>query len=172
MSLARWDPFLQLTDLEKEMNRLMRRQFSGQEPGGNALATAGFAPPVDIYEDENKVTLKMEAPGIDSNDIEIRVDGNTLTVSGERRLEKEEKKENFRRVERSYGSFIRSFTLPYSADTNKIEANFNNGVLQIDVPKRSESRGRQIKIGENASGSEQGQQKSAGEQNPKKPKAA
>lgn len=174
MSLTRWDPF-QLTDIEKEMNRLIRRQFSGQERGGDALTTAGFAPPVDIYEDEDKLTLKMEAPGINSDDIDIRVDGNVLTVSGERRLEKEEKKENFRRVERSYGSFTRSFTLPYAADTNKIEANFDNGVLQIDVPKRAESRGKQIKIGEGSGTSErkqQSEQSEKSEQKQPKPKAA
>lgn len=171
MSLARWDPFLQLTDFEKEMNRLLRRS-SGQELSGGTLSTAGFAPPVDIYDDENKITLKIEVPGIKRDDLDIRVDGNILTVSGERRLEQEEKKENFRRVERSYGSFTRSFTLPSTADTNNIEADFNNGVLQIDVPKRAESRGKRIKIGERSSPSEQNQQKQQSQQNQPKPKAA
>lgn len=157
MSLARWDPFSQLATLEREINRLFRRQFAGtsSRPEQEALITGQFAPPVDIYEDEKKLTFKMEVPGIDPKDLEARVEGNTLTVNGERKFEKEEKKENFRRVERGYGSFSRSFTLPPSADPDSVKAEFNNGILQIDVAKRAEAQGKQIRITERAGASEQ-----------------
>lgn len=155
MSLARWDPFPELRTLEREMNRLFRHQLAAAALPEEALTSAQFAPPVDIYEDENRLTFKMEVPGIDPKDLDIRVDGNMLTVSGERKFESEEKKENFRRVERAYGSFSRSFTLPPSADVDSVKANFEDGVLQIDVPKRPEARGKQIKVSERTGGSEQ-----------------
>lgn len=153
MSLARWDPFLEFRTLENQMNRLFRRQLADRPE--EALTSAEFSPAVDVYEDDNKLTLKVEVPGIDANDLDIRVDGNMLTISGERKFEREEKKENFRRVERAYGSFSRSFTLPSSADTDNVKASFENGVLQIEVPKRAEARGKQIKIGEATRGLQQ-----------------
>ena len=150
MSLARWDPFRELQNLENDMNRLFRRQLSGASRPEETLTNSQFAPPVDVYEDDSRLSLKMDVPGIDAKDLDIRVDGNLLTVSGERKFEKEEKKENFRRVEREYGSFSRSFTLPSSADTNNINANFENGTLRIDITKRANSRAKQIQIGEAA----------------------
>lgn len=148
MSLARWDPFRELQNLEHEMNRLFRRQFAGAARPEEALTASQFAPPVDVYEDDSKLSIKMDVPGIDTKDLDIRVDGNLLTVSGERKFETEEKKENFRRVEREYGSFSRSFTLPASADPEKISANCENGTLRIDIAKRADSRTKQIKIAE------------------------
>jgi HSP20 family protein len=148
MSLARWDPFREFQNLEHEMNRLFRRQLSGTPHSEDALTTSQFAPPMDVYEDDKKVSIKMDVPGIDAKDLDIRVDGNTLTVSGERKIENEEKKENFRRVEREYGAFSRSITLPPSADTDKVNASFENGTLRIDITKRADSRTKQIKIGE------------------------
>jgi HSP20 family protein len=147
MGLTRWNPLLDLRSMENEMNRMLRRSrpwLIGSEEG---LATTAFAPPVDIYEDDNKLTLKLQAPGIDPNDLDVHVEGNTLSISGERKFEREEKEENFRRIESQYGSFCRTFSLPASADTDKINADFHNGVLKIDVPKRAESKGKQIKIG-------------------------
>src|SRR5437763_3276450 len=88
------------------------------------LTTAAFAPPVDVYEDEHNITLKIEVPGIDEKDIDVRLENNTLTVQGERKFEKEEKEENFRRVERRYGSFTRSFTLPKTVDAENVTANY------------------------------------------------
>ena len=148
MNLARWDPFQELQSLENAMNRLFRRQLSGALRTEEALTAPQFAPPIDVYEDDNKLSIKMDVPGIDAKDLEIRLDGNLLTVSGERKFESDEKKEHFRRMEREYGSFSRSLTLPASVDTDKISANFANGTLRIDVAKRTDSRTKQIKIAE------------------------
>src|SRR5580693_6636558 len=115
--LTRWEPFREFSaqDRMNRMNRLFRESYSPEGPE-EALTTAGFAPLVDIYEDEHNITLKIEVPGIDEKDIDVRIENNTLTVHGERKIEKEEKEENFRRVERQYGSFTRSFTLPTTVD--------------------------------------------------------
>ena len=145
MSIARWDPFLELKTLDDRLNRWLGRSPASTE--GTSAGVLQFAPPADVYEDDNKITLKMEVPGVKQEDLDIRIDGNTLSVSGERKFEKDEKKENFRRVERQYGSFSRLFELPSSADRENITANFKNGVLQIEVPKRAEARGKQIQIG-------------------------
>ncbi|PYV97175.1 MAG: molecular chaperone [Acidobacteria bacterium] len=141
--LTRWDPFREFTTLQDRMNRLFRDSFSeGQE----ALTTSTFAPPVDVYEDEHNVTLKIEVPGIDEKDIDVRIENNTLTVHGERKFEKEEKEENYRRVEREYGSFTRSFTLPNSVDPENVQANYEKGVLKIKLAKKAEAKPKQIKV--------------------------
>ena len=111
-----------------------------------ALTTTSFAPPVDIYEDEHNITLKLEVPGIDEKDIDVRIEGNTLTVHGERKIETEEKEENFRRVERQYGSFTRSFTLPSSVDLGQVSADYEKGVLKIKLAKKTEAKPKQIKV--------------------------
>ena len=108
--LSRWEPFREsstMQDRMNRMNRLFRESYSPEGPE-DALTTTSFAPPVDIYEDEHNITLKLEVPGIDEKDIDVRIENTTLTVHGERKIEKEEKEENFRRVERQYGSFTRS----------------------------------------------------------------
>jgi len=101
---------------------------------------------VDIYEDEHSITLKLEVPGIDEKDIDVRIDNNTLTVHGERKIEKGEKEENFRRVERQYGSFTRSFTLPSSVDSGQVSADYNQGVLKIKLAKKAEAKPKQIRV--------------------------
>ena len=142
--LTRWDPFREFSTLQDRMNRLFRDSFSeGRE---EALATGAFAPPVDVYEDEHRITLKIEVPGIDEKDIDVRVENNTLTVHGERKFEKEEKEENYRRVERQYGSFTRSFTLPNTVDTDSVSANYEKGVLKIKLAKKAEAKPKQIKV--------------------------
>ena len=110
------------------------------------MTSVGFAPPVDVYEDEHNVTLKIEVPGIDEKDLDIRIENNTLTVHGERKFEKEEKEENFRRVERQYGSFTRTFTLPTTVDANQVQANYEKGVLKINLAKKAEAKPKQIKV--------------------------
>jgi HSP20 family protein len=127
------------------MNRLFRESYSPESPD-EALTTTSFAPPVDIYEDEHNITLKLEVPGIDEKDIDVRIENNTLTVHGEREIEKEEKEENFRRVERQYGSFTRSFTLPSSVDSGQVSAHYDKGVLKIKLAKKAEAKPKQIKI--------------------------
>src|SRR5437879_7226117 len=136
--LTRWDPLREAATMQNRMNRLFRESYSPEGPE-EALTTTSFAPPVDIYEDEHNITLKIEVPGIDEKDIDVRIENNTLIVHGERKLEKEEKEENFRRVERQYGSFTRSFTLPNSVDTGQVSANYDNGVLKISQEERSQA---------------------------------
>src|SRR5689334_4532646 len=147
--VTRSNPFGQFSSMQEgvnRMNRLFREQFQNPEVPGEALTTTGFAPPVDIYEDEHNITLKMEVPGIDEKDIDVRIENNTLTVRGERKFEKEEKEENFRRVERQYGSFTRSFTLPSSVETENIQASYDKGVLEIRLAKKAEAKPKQIKV--------------------------
>jgi HSP20 family protein len=146
--LTRWEPlreFATMQDRIHRMNRLFRESYSPEGPE-EALTTTSFAPPVDIYEDEHTIALKLEIPGIDEKDIDVRIDNNTLTVHGERKIEKEEKEENFRRVERQYGSFTRSFTLPSSVDVGQVSADYDQGVLKIKLAKKAEAKPKQIKV--------------------------
>jgi HSP20 family protein len=146
--LTRWEPFREFSTMQdrmNRMNRLFRESYSPEGPE-DALATTSFAPPVDIYEDEHTIALKLEVPGIDEKDIDVRIEGNTLTVHGERKIEKEEKEENFRRVERQYGSFTRSFTLPSSVDTGQVSADYDRGVLKINLAKKAEAKPKQIRV--------------------------
>src|SRR6202042_3323949 len=143
--LTRWEPFREFSTLQDRMNRLFRESY---HEGGRdeSLTASSFAPAVDVYEDEHNVTLKIEVPGIDEKDIDVRIENNTLTVHGERKIEKEEKEENFRRVERQYGSFTRSFTLPSSVDTGQVNARYDNGVLKITLAKKADAKPKQIKV--------------------------
>jgi len=146
--LTRWDPLREFSVMQDRLNRMNRlsRESYGPEGSEEALTTTSFAPPVDIYEDEHNITLKLEVPGIAEKDIDVRIDNNTLTVHGERKMEKEEKEENFRRVERQYGSFTRSFTLPSSVDPQQVSADYNQGVLKIKLAKKAEAQPKQIKV--------------------------
>jgi HSP20 family protein len=143
--LTRWDPLRDLATLQNRINRIVRESYSPEGPE-EALTTTSFAPPVDIYEDEHTITLKMEVPGIDEKDIDVRIENNTLTVHGERKFEKEEKEENFRRIERQYGSFTRSFTLPSSVDSGQVSAHYDKGLLKINLAKKAEAKPKQIKV--------------------------
>ena len=127
--LTCWDPFREFSTMQDRMNRLFRESYSPEGPE-EALTTTSFAPPVDIYEDEHNITLKIEVPGIHEKDIDVRVENNTLIVHGERKIGKEEKEENFRRVERQYGSFTRSFTLPNSVDPQQVNTVINAVLFQ------------------------------------------
>src|SRR5438552_18752402 len=146
--LTRWDPLREFSMLHDRMNRMNRLSSKSYSPEGpeEALTTTSFAPPVDIYEDEHDITLKLEVPGIDENDIDVRIDNNTLTVHGERKIEKDEKEENFRRVERQYGSFTRTFTLPNSVDPGQVSAHYDKGVLKVKLAKKAEAKPKQIKV--------------------------
>jgi HSP20 family protein len=141
--ITRWDPFREFTTLQDRMNRLFRDQQSGPE---ESLTTTTFAPPVDVYEDEHNITLKIEVPGIDEKDIDVRIENNTLTVHGERKFDKDEKEENYRRVESQYGSFTRTFTLPTTVDSEAIKADYDKGVLKITLAKKAEAKPKQIKV--------------------------
>src|SRR5260370_1498550 len=143
--LTRWEPFRELSTMKDRINRAFSESYTGADRD-DSLTTSSFAAAVDVYEDEHQVTLKIEVPGIDEKDIDVRVEGNTLTVHGERKIEKEEKEENYRRVERQYGSFTRSFTLPSSVDTGQVNAHYDNGVLKISLAKKAEAKPKQIKV--------------------------
>jgi HSP20 family protein len=145
---TRWQPAREFSTPQDSMNRMIRLLRESYSPEGpeEALTTTSFAPPVDIYEDEHNITLKLEVPGIDEKDIDVRVENTTLTVHGEHKLEKEEKEENFRRVERQYGSFTRSFTLPSTVNPEKVSAHYDKGVLKISLAKNAEAKPKRIKV--------------------------
>jgi len=142
MAITRWDPFREVVALQNRMNSL----FRDLNDDGGPMTTAAFAPAADIYEDEGKIAIKLEVPGIDEKDLDVSVENNTLTVKGERKFEKEEKEENFHRVERRYGSFFRAFTLPSTVDTEHVTANYQNGVLKLELKKKPEAQPKQIKV--------------------------
>ena len=145
MAITRWDPFRDVMTLQNRMNSLFQ-DFNRSQGDGDSLATTAFAPPVDIYEDEHKIMLKVDAPGMKESDFDIQMENGVLTVKGERKFEKEEKEENFHRIERRYGSFYRSFTLPNTINPETIKANYDAGVLKVELEKRAEARPKQIKV--------------------------
>ena len=142
MAITRWDPFREVVTMQNRLNSLFRDMNDSDSP----LTTAAFVPAVDIYEDDKKVMLKLEVPGIDEKDLDVSVEKNTLTVKGERKFSSEEKEENFHRIERRYGSFFRSFTLPSTVDTEQVQASYNAGVLKLELAKKPEAQPKQIKI--------------------------
>jgi HSP20 family protein len=145
MAITRWDPFRDVLALQNRLNSLFD-DFTRGQGEQDALTTAAFVPPVDIYEDEHKVVLKLEVPGIKQDELDIRVENNTLTVRGERKFEKEEKQENFHRIERRYGSFYRAFTVPSTVDTDSVQASYDAGILKIEMQKKAEAKPKQIKV--------------------------
>src|ERR1700689_1921023 len=142
--LTRFEPFREFSPPQGRLNRLFRE--SHREGQDESLTTSSFAPAVDVYEDEHNVTLKIEVPGVDEKDIDVNLENNTLTVHGDRKIEKEEKEENYRRVEREYGSFARTFTLPTTVDSEKVSATYDKGVLKVTLPKKAEAKPKQIKV--------------------------
>src|ERR1700679_2039805 len=143
MAITRWDTYRDVLALQNRMNSLFQ-DFSRSGNGESELATAGFVPPVDIFEDENKLVLKIEIPGIRQEDIDVRLENNTLAVKGERNFYSEGREENFHRVERRYGSLYRAFTLPNAIDQSTIKADYEAGVLKIELHKRAETKPRQV----------------------------
>ncbi|MGQ9672923.1 MAG: Hsp20/alpha crystallin family protein [Candidatus Aminicenantales bacterium] len=154
MAIIRWDPFRDLMTLRDRMNRLFEDVFTSARGEEKELISSSWTPAVDIYEDENQLVLMAEVPGIDEKDIEIKLEDNTLSIQGERKIEKETKEENYHRIERAYGSFYRSFTLPNYIDQEKIQAEHENGILKITMPKRPELKPRKVKILKAAEGKE------------------
>ncbi|MGD0731574.1 MAG: Hsp20/alpha crystallin family protein [Terracidiphilus sp.] len=128
--------------MQNRLNTLFREINDGDNP----LTTASFVPAVDVYEDDEKVVIKLEVPGIEEKDLDVRVENHTLTVKGERKFEAEEKEQNFHRIERRYGTFFRAFTLPSTVDTENVGASYNAGVLKLELKKKAEAQPKQIKI--------------------------
>lgn len=149
MAIVRWEPFRDMVGIQERMNRLFDEAFRGAPRTGaeDDWALGGsWAPVVDIYEQGGDIVLKAELPGVDPKDADIRVENNTLTLRGERKLDNEIKRENYHRVERAYGTFSRSFTLPSVVDTDKIKAEYKDGVLRVTLPKREEAKPKQITV--------------------------
>jgi HSP20 family protein len=144
--ITRFDPFRDTNTLNQAFNRLFQSNLESNRGHDELLTSGTFVPAVDIYEDEHNITLKLEAPGVDQKDIDIRLENNTLTVRGERKFESEEKEENFHRIERRYGSFSRSFSLPNSVDTENVKAEYKDGILNIQLAKKEEAKPKQIKV--------------------------
>ena len=148
-TLTRFVPFRSpLADVAVLQNRLnaIFNDFARPEGEQESLAMGNFIPPVDVYEDAHQLVLKLEVPGIKQEDLDVRLENQTLTVKGERKFEKDEKEENFHRIERRYGSFTRTFTLPQMVDTSTPKASYEHGVLTIALPKKEAAKPRQVKV--------------------------
>ena len=141
MALVRWDPFRELTALQTEVNRLFSRAG-----GGDTVERQSWTPAIDVIENDNAIVLKAELAGMDPKDINIEVQDNVLTVSGERRFEEEVKEDKYYRIERRYGSFSRSLSLPQTVDEGKIEATYEDGVLAVTVPKGEIAKPKKISV--------------------------
>jgi HSP20 family protein len=144
MALVRWDPIRELDTLQGDMNRLFDRFFERPGPGG---ASRRWIPAMDLVEKGDRLELRADLPGMSEDDVDIEIKDGVLTISGERKAEEEETREGYRRVERAFGSFIRSVTLPETVDPNDVKADFENGVLEIEIPKPKESEPTRVQIG-------------------------
>ena len=139
--LKRWDPLREMSRAQEEMSRLLDDRFVFR--AGESL---GWTPATDIYEDEEGLTLKFELAGVEPKDVDIRFENGVLTIKGERNLEKADQKENYHRVELSYGAFNRSFSLPPTVDAEKITAESKTGVLVVHLPKKAEAKPKSIQV--------------------------
>ena len=137
------DPFRELLNLQRGINELFEGSFDAPR---EEMALRAWTPAVDVYEDENAFLIKIDLPEITRDDVKVSLNENTLSISGERRVENEQKKENYHRVERRYGQFYRSFTLPPNVDTGAIDAKFKDGVLRLTLPKKEETKPKQIEV--------------------------
>ncbi len=149
-TITRWDQSRGLTSLQDQVNRLFEDNFTRDRSAHADLAT--WAPPVDIYETENELVLKADLPGLQDKDIDVRVENNMLTIRGERKFEKDVNEDDYLRVERAYGPFTRSFSLPNTVSSESVRAEYRNGVLILHMAKREESKPKQIKISVSGNG--------------------
>ena len=145
MTLIRWNPFAEFINMQERMNRLLGDTYLKPTLGEREVGDE-WSPAVDIYEDADGVAIKVELPEMDMKDIDVKIEDNTLRVRGERKLEKEDKKDNYHRIERYYGAFSRSFTLPTTVDQEKVKASYDRGVLKITLPKKEDTKPKKIKI--------------------------
>jgi HSP20 family protein len=143
-TITRWEPFRGISSLQEQVNRLFDDKLFRGRAEDSALTT--WAPAVDIYETENELVVKADLPDVDEKDLDVRIEDNTLTIRGERKFEKSVSEDNFLRVERAYGVFSRSFSLPNTVNAEAIKAEYRNGVLNVHIPKREESKPKQIKV--------------------------
>lgn len=146
MTIVRYDPFRDLRTLQEEVNRLFSTNLT-RGFGEEGIGRGAWNPSVDIYENKEQIVLEAELPGMNRDDFELSVENNVITLRGERQFEKKDDSDNYHRVERSYGSFTRSFTLPQTVSAEGATAEYRNGVLRVTLPKREETKARRIKIG-------------------------
>jgi len=146
MTLVRWDPFRELEDMSERLNRVFSSRPALRTNGKENLTVADWVPRVDISETENEYIIKAELPEVKKEDVKVTVEDGVLTIQGERRQEKEEKGKRFHRVERSYGSFVRSFTLPESVDNAGVKAEYKDGVLNLHLPKSEKVKPKAIEV--------------------------
>ena len=144
MAMSRWDPFRELSSIQDELNRLFGRTY-GLE-GGDDLRAAAWVPPVDVAETQDRFVITTELPGMRSDDVDISVENSVLHIQGERKFYQEKREDDFHRIERRFGAFARSITLPSTADPEGIQATFDAGVLTIEVPKKEEAKPRKIQV--------------------------
>ena len=143
MAITRYNPIHEMVGLSDRLNRMFE-EISGFNVDNEI--TGSWAPAVDVYESENAIEIKADLPGMTEKDIDVTVENNTLTIKGERKFENEEKRESYHRVERQHGSFYRSFQLPNTVDVTRINGNFRNGILELALPKKEETRPKKIAI--------------------------
>jgi HSP20 family protein len=146
MNLIKWDPFRELEDVSDRLNRIFGRSTSRAESGQEMLGMADWTPSVDISETDTAYLIKGEIPGVKKEDVKVTVQNGMLTIQGERKMEKEEKGKKFHRVERSYGSFVRSFRLPDDADENKVKAKFKDGMINVTLAKSAKAKTKAIDV--------------------------
>ncbi len=146
MSLIKWDPFRELEDVSNRLNRLFGRPLERTEPGQDMLSVADWSPSVDISETPTAYLVKAEIPDVKKEDVKVTVQDGMLTIQGERKMEKEEKGKKFHRIERSYGSFMRSFRVPDDAEEAKVKAEFKDGMLNVTLPKSEKAKTKAINV--------------------------
>ena len=146
MNLTRWDPFRELEDMSQRLNRIFGRSLVDREKGGEAIKVAEWAPAVDVSETETEYLIKAEIPEVKKEDVKVTLQDGMLTLQGERKQEKEEKGKRFHRIERSYGSFLRSFDLPANVDDTKAKADFKEGVLTLTLPKSEKAKPKSVEV--------------------------
>lgn len=146
MNLVKWDPFVELEDVSKHLNRIFGRTPARVEPDREMLTMADWTPTVDITETDTTYVIKGEIPGVNKEDVKVTIEDGMITMRGERKQEKEEKDKKFHRIERSYGSFMRSFRVPDNVDENAVKAEFKNGMINVTMPKSGKSKARSINV--------------------------
>jgi HSP20 family protein len=145
--LTKWQPFREVTSLQERVNQLFNDVFSDiDSPDRSSLNSFPFAPRTDVYEEDDRIVLEMEVPGMREEDVHLTLEGNTLSISGERKIENNRKPDRYQRVERYYGSFSRTFTLPASVDPDSVDAKYEHGILHVSMAKKANARPRQIKV--------------------------
>ncbi len=142
-TITRWHPFRDLANFQEQFNQLIDNSLGTR---GNGSALTAWSPAVDIYETENELVMKADLPDLNEKDLDVRVENNMLTIQGERKFEKQVSEENYLRVERAYGSFTRSFSLPNTVSPEGVKADYSNGVLTVTLPKRAEAKAKQVKV--------------------------